>query len=399
MAAAQIGRGTRSDPRAPTEPWSPDDPWSVRILQRMGPVSLGVSVPRAWVERHELHVGSPVQMRIASDGSLRLRTRDGARPADRRLDVAVSSGLHPEHLFRRLLGGYLSGAVEFEIHETGAISASTRNVVRSFTRRTIQPEIVSEEKALLRLQDVSDSNPIPLSKLVGRMGQLVLALHLDAGQSWGRLKIGDVPAWEARDDEVDRQAWFIERSAVRMLDGDGASESVLGGIGPLGWWTVARSLERIADHAVRIGEVGGRLSESAVPPQYLTSLGQFHNQALAHLTAVLEALAEESAARANELLDTGEALHAMGRTLSERLFSSTSAAAVPPSSAIALGQILDSIGRTTAYAQDIAQVALDRALPLTVGTTVPSSPITSRATKSPKETKQGTRNQGGTQKK
>jgi phosphate uptake regulator len=189
-----------------------------------------------------------------------------------------------------------------------------------------------------------------------------------------------------------------------MLDQDGQVESpVMGGIGPLGWWTVARSLERIADHAVRMGEAGGRLSESAVPPVYLTSLGQFHDQALHHLSAVLESLQEESAARANELLDTGEALHAMGRTLSERLFSSASGSVIPPSSAIALGQILESIGRTTAYAQDIAQVALDRALPLTIHSNA-SGPAPRalgpnlRAHSPPKENKTGTRNQGGTQK-
>jgi hypothetical protein len=113
-----------------------------------------------------------------------------------------------------------------------------------------------------------------------------------------------------------------------------------------------------------MGEAGSRLAEGSIPRAQLLSLEQFHTQALNHLSSVLQALAEESAARSNDLLDTGEALHQTGRTLAERLFPSAgSTASLPPSTAFALGRILESIDRTVAYAQDVAQVPLDRALP------------------------------------
>ncbi len=326
----------------------------------MGPVSLGVSLPRAWVDHHRLRVGSPVQLRIATDGTLRLRARSRASTPGRRLEVTVAAPLRPEHLFRRLLGGYLAGATEFEIRESGGLSGATRSVARSFARRTIQPEIVSEERTLLRLQDVTGSSPIPLARLASRMGQVVLELHRDAGQSWLQLKVGEQTEWETRDDDVDRQAWYIERSAVRMLDGEPPGDPSATGIGALGWWTVARSMERIADHAVRIGEVGQRLGESVVPGRYRTSLEQFHGQALDYLSAVLDELREGSAAQANELLDTGEALRSVGRALSERLFTAVHAPAMPASTSIGLAQILESIDRTIAYTQDVAQVILDR---------------------------------------
>ncbi|HEV2317988.1 MAG TPA: PhoU domain-containing protein, partial [Thermoplasmata archaeon] len=364
MPALEIRREDKPRGGASLTP-RPPELESVRILQRMGPVSLGVSLPRSWVEEHRLRVGSPVHLRIVSDRTLRVRPTESPVTEGARFRIDVESGMLPEHTFRCLLGAYLDGAVEFEVVQRGGVTAETRSVARTFARRTIQPEVLSEETERLLLQDVSDASPVPLPKLLGRMGQLVLALHRDAGASWGKISVGREVPWESRDDEVDRQAWFIERCAVRMLDGrgDGAAAG-LPGIGALGCWTVARSLERIADHAVKMAETGSRLAEAPTPQQQIVALQQFHEQALRHLSSVLEALAEDSGGRANELLDTGEALHEVSRTLYERLFTSGGAnSSLPPSMAIPLGRILESIDRTVAYAQDIAQVALDRALP------------------------------------
>lgn len=399
MPALEVERRSRGGAPAPvTHVMRPDDPESTRILQRMGPVSLGVSMPRNWVEANRLQVGSPVQLRISADGSVRIRSSTTPPVWDRRFRIEVTPGMLPEHLFRCLLGAYLAGAAEFEVFQRDGVTPDSRGVVRTFARRTIQPEVISEDGETLELQDVSDASPVPLPKLLVRMGQLVVAMQVDAAQSWVRLPVGTPTSWEARDDEVDRQAWFIERSAVRLLDGAAPLDRTMEtGIGPLGCWTVARSLERIADHAVRMGESGARLGESHVPRSHLVSLQQFHGQAVRHLTAVLEALAEESGSRANELLDTGEALHEVARTLSERLFPSAgSSAQLPPSTAIALGRILESIDRTTAYAQDIAQVALDRALPFPRSTVVRPDPPTAGKSRA---TKESNRTQGGKEKK
>jgi phosphate uptake regulator len=395
MPMLEMGAKAPAEPteRPSTGPRA-EEATSIRILQRMGPVSLGVSLPRNWVASYRLRVGSPVQVRVLPGGSIRLHPGDRGPSGERRFTVEVSSRTLPEHLFRSLLGAYLAGASDFEIFQPGGIRPETRGVARTFGRRTISPQVISEEDERLHLRDASEASPVSLDKLLGRMGQLVLQLHRDAAETWSRLHAGSGTSWQSRDDEVDRQAWFIERSAVRMLDGElGLLRGPSEGIGPLGCWTVARSLERIADHAVRMGEAGTHLAEGAVPPAHLVSLGQFHDQSLRHLDAVLVALGEGTGAEANELLDAGEALHEVARTLSERLFpSAMNAVAMPAASAIALGHILESIDRTVAYAQDIAQVALDRALPLTA-----ESPAEAAGPASHSSTMRNT--QGGSRKK
>jgi hypothetical protein len=252
------------------------------------------------------------------------------------------------------LGAYLGGAREFTILERSPISTRTREVVRSFCRRTRQPEIISDEGGTLRLRDLAFESPIPVEQRIERMGRLVIDFHREAVESWSRLPFLDDGYWQHRDDEIDRDAWYVERVAAIQL---GAT-----GHGPewLGLWTTARSLERIADHAVVLGEVGRRLGDLPSGAGSFTSLRQFHRQAMEHLEGVLEA---EDDASANDLLDLGEALQASGRTLADRLLPEVGGGTMPPPAAAAVTRILESIGRTIAYAQDIAEVVLDASVP------------------------------------
>ncbi len=268
--------------------------------------------------------------------------------------LEVGRGEPPEHLFRRLLGAYLAGAREFAVRERPSITARTREVVRTFCRRTRQPEIISDEAGVLHLRDLAFESPIPLDQRIARMGRRVVEFHHEAVGSWSNLPFGEDGYWEHQDDEIDRDAWYVERLAAIQLG--------VAGRGPewLGLWTTARSLERIADHAVVLGEVGRRLVDLPNGSGPVTSLRQFHRQAMEHLEGVLEAT---DGTTANDLLDLGDALQASGRALSDRLLPAVGVGTMPPATAAAVTRILESIGRTVAYSQDIAQVALDRSVP------------------------------------
>jgi phosphate uptake regulator len=269
--------------------------------------------------------------------------------------ILVGRDEPPEHVFRRLLGAYLGGAHDFIVRERPTLTARTREVIRTFCRRTRQPEIVSDEGNLVRLRDLAYESPVPLAQRIARMGRLVVDFHREAVEGWTRLPFGSDGFWEQRDDEVDREAWYIQRlSAVQLEDG-GAGAAVLGS------WTVARSLERIADHAVVLGETGRRLVDLPQGSGPVASLRQLHAQAMEHLEGVLAA---GDGAAANDLLDMGEALMVSGRSLSDRLLPPLHGNSMPPATSAAVARILESIGRTIAYTQDIAQVVLDRSLPL-----------------------------------
>ena len=285
--------------------------------------------------------------------------------------IPVSRGEPPEHLFRRLLGAYLAGAREFVIRERPSVTARTREVVRTFCRRTRQPEIISDEAGILRLRDLAYESPVPLAQRVGRMGRIVIEFHREAVESWSHLPFGEDGQWERRDDEIDREAWYLQRLAAIQIEAGTDGTLVLGP------WTIARSLERIADHAVILAEAGRRLVDLPQGSAPVVSLRQFHGQAMEHLEGVL---ASDGESTANDLLDMGEALIASGRSIADRLLPAVNGVMMPPATAAAVARILESIGRTIAYAQDIAQVALDRALPVTL---VTERPVAGRLSLSP----------------
>jgi hypothetical protein len=265
--------------------------------------------------------------------------------------IEVGAAEPPEHLFRRLLGAYLAGARGFVIRDHGRTTPATRGIVRSFCRRTRQPEVVSDEGGVLRLEDLAFDRPVSLDQRLARMGRLVIDFHREAVESWQGLPLGEERYWERRDDEIDREAWYIQRIASLRLGEDRPHSGLLGG------WTVARSLERIADHAVILGTVGPRLVGMPSGTGPATPLRQFHAQAMEHLDGVLSAGTSEDV---NALLDTGEALIDSGHTLADRLLPGVGNGTMAPAAAAAVARLLESIGRTIAYAQDIAQVALDR---------------------------------------
>jgi hypothetical protein len=267
--------------------------------------------------------------------------------------LEVCSSELPEHQFRRLLGAYLGGAREFVVHEPPRLRAATLAVVRTFCRRTRQPEIVSEERETVVVRDLAFDSPVPLARRLDQMGESVVRFHREAVESWAGLPLDGDGSWERRDDEIDREAWYLQRKALLRADAHGSAAS------SLELWVLARSLERIADHAVALGEAGRRLAGLPHGPGPLATLEQFHAQAMEHLEGVLRAT---DGAEANDLLDTGEALLASGRTIADRLLPTVGGVGMSPAAAAAVARIIESISRTIAYGQDIAQVVLDRSL-------------------------------------
>ena len=275
-------------------------------------------------------------------------------PLPARVAHLVTDRTEPsEHLFRRLLGAYLRGAAGIEISQSPRISPSTRNVVLAFSHRTRQPEIVSDDGRMVRLVDTSRDAAVSLAARIGKLGEEVLALHRKAADQWTRLPLRDEAVWETLDDAIDREAWFLQRAIAA-----GRADARTPGDG-IAWWSVAHSLERIADYGVLLGQIGPRLTKLGPGSSTVLELRQLHGQALGHLK---EALTVTSGHEANDLLDVGEALLASRRAISEWLLPAVGGGSMSPAAAVAIDRVLWAIEGTVRHTQEIAQAVLDRSL-------------------------------------
>ncbi|HEV2166878.1 MAG TPA: PhoU domain-containing protein [Thermoplasmata archaeon] len=350
-------------PRAPALGPRPDEPPALstpRRLQRMGAVTVGVSLPREWVGQRGLTPGHSVFLRTLPDGSLILRDSERTHePTSVVLEVPANEP--GEHLFRRLIGAYLAGATEFVIRQPGGLTGETRGIARSFARRTGHTESVSEEGAKLILRDVSTGAVVPVPRLLRRMFQMVFDLQVEAGTAWLAGSTVSPAGLSARDDEVDRYAWQIERG-LRRSPWEAASPSDPEVGDPFRSLLWARDLERIGDHAVLLGEHGTRLAEAGPPDSLRRMLSTYHAQALEHLKAAHAVALSPDAVRANELLDVGDALHETEGAIADRILLRETTDRLAPAAIRSLGLVLQSIDRTTGYAQNLAEIGLDRDL-------------------------------------
>ncbi len=355
----------------------------------MGTVTIGVSLPREWVGTRNLSVGSTVFLRALADGSLLIQDRDPS--LDRAsVEVLVQPDRSREHTFRDLVAAYLAGAREFVIREKDGITPETMAVAKTFARRTLQPEIVSEDRGVLVLRDVSRGAELDVVPLLRRMFQIVLGLQQEAARTWSEPDRWRGTRWEQRDDEVDRHAWLIERILALRLAGavpgaDGGSPTDR----PLQTLILVRSLERIGDHAVQIADQGLRWAETSPPDRVVRPVSEFHGQVMDQLRAAFRVASEErDALHANDVIDVGEALHATYTTLTEGLFTRSAGTGLSALAAVPLGLILQSIDRTVSYAQDIAEVGLDRSTVVSIEdgaaaanpSAIPPTPRTPRGT-------------------
>jgi phosphate uptake regulator len=280
--------------------------------------------------------------------------------------VAVSPDVPLEHVFRQLVAAYLDGADEFLVVESGGLRPSTRELARTFARRTFGPLVVSQgtEQVLLRIS--AEASHVDLTRGLRRMYELVARLQQSANAYLTTAGPIDPTELGREDDEVDRQAWLVERMLGRRLRSPPPTVDASLSSEPIPAILLARALERVADHAVTLGACAARLSECSVPDGVRVALRTYHLQVMEHLRNAFEVAGAPDVTRANELLDTGDALHATHATLSEKLLARASSPGLAPVASASLGLALQSIDRTTSYAQDIAQVGLDRAMALRI---------------------------------
>jgi phosphate uptake regulator len=338
-----------------------------RRLQRMGAVTVGVSLPRNWINGHRLVPGSTVYLAPLADGSILVRDQNRASPITTAM-VSVTSDLPPEHLFRRLVACYLNGTNEIQIEQSGGITAETSSIVRAFVRRTVQSEIVSEEPGRLTLRDVSRGAGLPLPSLLHRLFALVMEIQQSAHRSLGtppkddrEARIAGQSSLAQRDDEVDRYAWLIERIVkLQIARGSRTEDDTLRDSDPASYLLAARYLERVADHAVVIAEHGAPLALAPLPPAIRQAIVAYHAQVLEILEQAFTVAEAPDALRANEIIDAAEAQHAAYEALFERFLTTRVRAPLSPLIATSVGFILQSIERTSAYAQNLAEIGLDR---------------------------------------
>lgn len=336
-----------------------------RKLQMAGGSTYLVSLPKRWVQGAGLKAGDTLYLETRSDGSVSVHCRPGEKAAVR-LKVFTEKGEEArEHLLRKLIGAYISGFGLIEVRFAPEKGPFMRRVAREFCRLVIGPEVIEENRNQILIQDLSDPTELSSEKCLRRMHLIVRAMLEDALLAFRNSSEALARDVAQRDQDVDRLYWMVAKqyhlahtSPTRASNGhsnghapDGATPAIQS------HRLVAKLLERIGDHAERIAETYPVLAGSkALDPKLLKEFEEANASGLAILDRAFSALISSDIDAANEAIDARHAHQKLIDALSHHV------ATRKGEELLALGRIVNSLDRTSGYATDIAEQAINQAV-------------------------------------
>lgn len=330
-----------------------------RKVQITGGNSFVVSLPKTWVKDVALKPRDAVAIITQPDSSLLIIPKRELREAAKSEAVIEgASGLDKDALLRNFISFYLAGYDIIRIN-LGRPEVSLRGSIREGIRRKlVGVEIIEESQTGILTQCLSGYVDLPLKKALERMAIIAAGMITDAAAALHDGTAGMAEEVIQRDDEVDRFYHFI----LRQLNIAVRDRSVIQEIGLssardcLGYRLVAKSTERVADHAASI----------AAQAEALKSVPQGEVKKLQEMTAISRKIFESSIT-ALLRLDSKLAEEAISKTkevarLEEKLSTEMLSPRMSGAQVASVKLTLESVRRIAEYGADISEAALDLAV-------------------------------------
>ena len=344
-----------------------------RKIQLTGGSTYIVSLPKRWVEQVGLERGSVVNIIQMDDLTLRIRPK-GAKGEEeaRKAVITVLDNITPDSLVRRVVSAYLVGYNIIQLtNPNKRIDSAQRYAVKDFTRKSlVGTEILSDLPRELTLQVLLSYAELSVKDALRRMSIIAASMHRDALLTLAKDDPQLAREVIAMDDEVDRFSLYI----IRLLKAAVSNSQILREIGLnsgrecLGYRLITKSVERMADHAVKIAQNSLTLTPSALNEEVLNEVRTISESALKVFEDAVESLFDRDYAAADRVLERAEETRRMEAGAIQKIIKNASPEDVP-----ALRLIIESILRTAEYGSDIAEIVLNMTI---------QSKITEASTKS-----------------
>jgi phosphate uptake regulator len=335
-----------------------------RKLQKVGGSTYSVSLPKEWATEHRLEAGMPIHLYPHTDGSLVVRSaaRDGGPLST---TTVVLPAADPDAAEWALRAAYTVGydTITLAAPDGETLTTDQRRAVSRRVRAMIGPSIVEETPDRVVVENLLDTSEVSIRQSVTQLRFTALSMHRTAVERVSRRATGGAEGTDTgadslaeRDDEIDRLFEMLARHCHRSLVDFGEIDDLdVGRVALLDSSLVGRQLERIADHAVRIGTLADRVDPAVA------------DDVLAEVLALAEAAREVVGTATDAALDACddrayEALHRCDRVVDDVRALDRALFERAPPGAYALSRVLASISRTAECGGNVAHVALRASL-------------------------------------
>jgi len=326
-----------------------------RRLQVTGGSSFAITLPKKWIEAHDLKKNDMVQILERKDGCLLVLPDRPKRGSDEMKEIIVSERISADFLFRALVSAFISGAKFIKVTSEKKLSPEQRNVIRLFTLKAVGQEIIEESENHILTKNLLDPSEMGFESIIKRMLILVLGMLEDSLRIIGerRKEIGEEIL--NRDDEVDRLYWLISREHS-IFSRDATFLETESWISPsFHFFMVGRSLERAGDHAVRIAKNLMGLSNT-IDSENIRLISIAIEFSKRVLEESVRAFLSNDIVSANEIIERSEDIFEIYQELQFRALREH------PSSAIAISNISESVRRIVEYGKNICEQTINHVI-------------------------------------
>ena len=317
-----------------------------RKLQKTGGSTLIVSLPKKWITENKLKAGSEVRLTEQPNSTIIIdHNQTNLR---KKISVVKCNDEESQHLFRDLIGVYLAGGTEIKVTGNPRLTVKERKTIRKFSASVIGLEIIEEEATQAILTDMSNPGALPFRTAIKRLYKIVSAMYNDSilileGSEDLAADVVD------RDKEADKLQWFIERQFNMMLENSNLSRQLeASAFEGVVYSNVARYLERIADHACRLAEIG--YVAGLIPGRKMLPLAKDAGDIMKE---AMKSFINNDPRKATVIIDKGKKTMQKAQTYFENKYKKEMEHPLEFSIA------MDAIMRTTAYSTDISEATIN----------------------------------------
>ncbi len=327
----------------------------LRRVQLTGGSTLIVSLPKEWVKSVHLKPGDYVVVMVQPDNSLKIIPAHKRKEAHESI-LYIDENMPPSIAVREFITRYLVGYDVIKVvfkGKTHEHRVALRNVM---VKKMIGVEIVEETVDTVLFQCLAKPAELPIRTAINRMIKVSHYMLKDSIKCLRRREGTLLKEIIERDDTIDKFYLFIVRQLKSVAMGMLLPSEV--GLSDLreclGFRLIAKSVERIGDHASRIAEV---LFEYANPLS--EDLAQKIEKLGARVCDTYEktslALSKYDKVLAHKVVDEVDKIRGMEENIVRELMQSE----INVEEALTARTILESLKRIADYCADIAEITVN----------------------------------------
>lgn len=324
----------------------------IRRLQLTGGSTYTVSIPKTWIDELQLKKNSSVTLVKNLNHSITLFQEEQNKKNS--ATALIGKNDSKESIRRKIIAMYLSGYKTIEIKTKGLeITSTHRGTIRDLVRTTLMgTEIIEASSEKITLQVLTQLAQLSFDVALKRMYITATNMHQEAIEALNERDSEHAEEVIKMDDEVDRFSLYLLRNLNLSLEN--AEVLLDSGLKKpsdcLGYRTVVKCVERIADHAGLIAKKIKYL-DSPIDKKILKEIEQISKESLIVFENSITALSKRDYDMAEKVASSVTKVIEKEKKLMDSLKADDNIAIIK--------LILEDIRRTAEYSRDISEIAID----------------------------------------